>query len=321
MSLEAGAPAVSQSPRDAWWRRALADPLTHFVLAGALLFGIYIVMEPERPEVNADPMRIELTPDDLRQISLVWLSQGRPTPSPEQIRNLAEQEAMQRILVQEAFALGLDKDDEIIARRLAQKMDFLLADLAGLTEPSMDELRDWYHDNQDRFTRPSRASFQHLYFSVDKRGEEGARNDASAAQADLSTLPEDTPVEGMADRFMFQNFYSTNTPEQVAREFGADFSDAVFELDTGIWEGPVRSGYGWHLVKINSTEVARVAAFDEIEPAIKAAWLDERYREIKQRAYDEMLSRYTIVIPSIEAADPQKTQLRDDETAPTPAMD
>ena len=116
--------------------RILRDPLTHFVVAGGLLFAVYAAFAPEPVDMPTDSMRIELTVDDLRQISLVMLSQGRAAPDPDQMRDLARQAAIQRILVREAKALGLDQDDEIIERRLAQKMDFLMADLATLDAPS-----------------------------------------------------------------------------------------------------------------------------------------------------------------------------------------
>ena len=129
-------------------------------------------------------MRIEITEDDLRQIALVWLSQGRPLPSPDQMRELAQQEATQRVLVREAMSLGLDQDDEIIARRLAQKMDFLLADLATLDEPTEEELRAWYAENEDLFAgRPGSASAT----SISPRtahGPDGARVAAAEARAD-----------------------------------------------------------------------------------------------------------------------------------------
>lgn len=301
---------MTPAARHGWLGKAIRDPLTHFIVAGGLLFGAYAIFAPESPTVAGDPMQIELTADDMRQIEVVWMSKGLPPPDPEQLRILAEQEAMQRVLVQEAFALGLDQDDEIINRRLAQKMDFLLADLAGLAEPTAAVLRTWYETNTDLFTLPPRVSFRHLYFAVDRRGEEGARADAAAAQAVLSDLPEDAPVpDGLADRFMFQDFYASRTPGDVAKEFGGGYAEAVFGLEPGGWRGPVRSGYGWHLVRVSDFVPGHVAAFDEVEPSVRAAWLDERYREIKERAYAEMLSRYTIVYPTMVPEDVKASQI------------
>lgn len=282
--------------------RLARDPLLHFLVAGGLIFGAYVRFAPEAAP-QADPTRIELTIDDMRQLALVQLAQGRPLPDEAGLRALAEREAMQRILAREATALGLDRDDEIIERRLAQKMDFLLADLAQLEPPSRAELAAWYAANAARFTLPPRASFRHLYFSPDARGDDGARAAAEAALAEVADRPIDAPdLAAHADRFMFQDFYGGRTPEQVAKEFGPDFAAAVFTLAPGGWHGPIRSGYGWHLVRLDAVEPARVPALDEVEADVRAAWTGERYGEIRQRAEDDMRARYTIVIPPLDPA-------------------
>lgn len=268
-----------------------------------MLFVLWAGLAPQAAP-SADPMRIEITEADMRQIALVWLSQGRDLPSPDQMRKLAHQEATQRVLVREALALGLDQDDEIIARRLAQKMDFLLADLATLAEPSRSELHTWFERNLDRFAMPPRVSFRHLYFSQDKRGLDGARADAQDLLPTLAGVsPDDPRLPALADRFMFLDYYGGKTPLEVSKAFGPAFADALFALSPGGWLGPLRSGYGWHLVYIDTLAPPHTADFETIRPAIRSAWLDERYREIRDRAYAEMLSRYTIVLPDPEAID------------------
>ena len=284
--------------------RALRDPLTHFVVAGGVLFAVYAGVAPERPDATPNSMRIELTADDLRQIGLVMLAQGRALPDPDQLTDLARQAAIQRILVREAKALGLDQDDEIIERRLAQKMDFLMADLATLNTPSEAELRAWFDQNRDRFEMPPRASFRHLYFSQDGRGSEVARAEAANLLPTLArTGPNDAALAGMADRFMFRDYYGGRSQSEIAKEFGPDFADKLFSLPAGEWAGPIRSGYGWHLVWIDTLQPGQAAAFDTVLDAVSSAWLEERYREIRDRAYDEMLSRYTIVLPDPSTVD------------------
>jgi parvulin-like peptidyl-prolyl isomerase len=283
--------------------RLARDPLLHFLVAGGLLFGAYTHFAPEAAP-QADPLRIELTVDDMRQLALVQLAQGRPLPDAAGLRALADQEAMQRILAREAMAFGLEEGDEIIERRLAQKMDFLLADLAQLEPPTREELAAWYAANAERFTLPPRASFRHLYFSPDARGDDGARAAAEATLVEVADRPIDAPdLAARADRFMFQDFYGGRSPEQVSKEFGPGFAADIFALAPGGWHGPIRSGYGWHLVRLDTLEPARVPALDEIEADVRAAWTGERYGEIRRRAEDDMRARYTIVIPSLDPAE------------------
>jgi hypothetical protein len=283
-------------------RQLLSEPLLHFFVAGVLVFGGYRLLIVE-PEQTADPQRIELTSDDIRQLAVAWLAQGRPQPSLDELRSLVEQKVNEEILFREAVALGLDRDDQIIKRRLAQKMDFLAADLAALDEPSDAQLSEWYSKHSDRFALPPHASFRHLYFSPDKRGG-AARDDAEAALAGLVGKPADSPHgKTLADPFMLRNYYGDSTPEQTAKEFGPAFADALFGLNPGSWQGPVQSGYGWHLIWIDSIEPGRVPAYEEVKPDVKSAWLDDRYQEVKHTALDEMRSRYTVVVVPLDAVD------------------
>jgi peptidyl-prolyl cis-trans isomerase C len=293
-------------------RQSLGEPLLHFFVVGALLFGGYRFFNAE-PEQAADPRRIELTTDDIRQLAMAWLAQGRPPPTPDQLRSLVDQKVTEEILFREAIALGFDRDDQIIKRRLAQKMDFLAADLAALEEPSDAQLSQWFSKNSDRFALPPHASFRHLYFSPDKRGD-AARGEAEAALGILTGQAADSP-EGaaLADPFMLRSYYGDSTPEQTAKEFGPAFAETLFGLKPGSWQGPVQSGYGWHLVWIDSIEPGRIPAFEEVKPDIKSAWLDDRYREVKRSALDEMRTRYTVVVVPLDAVD-----LRDLESPPEP---
>lgn len=307
-------------------RRTLAahvarDPLTHFVVAGGVFFAAWAAFAPQAAAPPVDSMRVEITEADMRRMALVRLAQGRQAPAPQELRQLAREEAIRRVLVREAIALGLDRDDEIIARRLAQKMDFLLADLSSLQDPTEAELRDWYARNAERFVLPPRASFRHLYFAPDKRGADGAKRAAEDALPALAGLgPDAAALEGLGDRFMFRDYYGGRTVAEIAKEFGPAFARDLFEQKVGAWSGPVRSGYGWHLVFVDTLEPGHEAPFEAVEDAVRAAFLDERYREIRDRAYDDMLSRYTIVMPDPEDLDLDKLLATSSGTSPSPAL-
>ena len=131
--------AVGHEPRGSLRGRLVREPLVHFLCAGALLFGGYALLHPELVARDASH-RIELTRDDLRQIAVAWLAQGRPAPIPEEMRSLVESKVREEILYREALALGLDQGDTIVKRRLAQKMEFLFEDLSALREPTRAEL-------------------------------------------------------------------------------------------------------------------------------------------------------------------------------------
>ena len=293
-------PQGSQGAKPSRIRQWLREPLLHFLLAGSVVFVIYELLNPTVGRMDR-ANQITLTQDDLRQLAVHWLAQGRPPPTTAEMRELVEERVSEEILSREAIALGLDKDDEIIKRRLVQKMNFLAQDLAALQAPSDAELAEWYAQNSDRFALPPRASFRHLYFSFDRPG---ARERSGAALDKIAGKPANAPeVAGIADPFMFQDYYAERTPEQVAREFGPPFAKALFQLKPGAWRGPIQSGYGWHLVFIDAFEPRRVPKFEEVEPDVKSAWLDQKQGEIKRATFEAMRARYTVVTPPVESVD------------------
>lgn len=286
-------------------RRLLGEPLLHFLVVGVCLFGAYRMLNPVS-EPTIDARTIVLRKDDVRQMAISWLAQGRALPTEDQLKSLLDQKVTEEILSREAVALGLDRDDQIIKRRLAQKMDFLAADVASLEDPSDAVLRSWFQQNASRFALPAHTSFRHLYYSLDK-------HDAASRAADALVLiagksPDSPDVAKLADPFMFQNHYGDATPDQMAKEFGPDFAKALFILKSGSWQGPVQSGYGWHLIWIDSLEPGRIPSFEEIMPQVKSAWLDERYQTVKRTALQEMRSRYVVTMPTVTPADLQDLQ-------------
>jgi hypothetical protein len=194
--------------------------------------------------------------------------------------------------------MGLDKDDEIVKRRMAQKMQFLAEDVAAAREPTTDELRSWFEKNSSKFAQPPRLSFRHLYFSPDRRGAR-ARDDAQLALAKLAGATVDAKIAGpLADPFMFQDYYRDRAPDYLAKEFGPPFALAVAKLQPGSWQGPIESGFGWHLVFVDTLIPGRVPAFEEVEADVKTAWLGEQKALAWDKSYKEMRARYTVLLPA-----------------------
>lgn len=267
-----------------------------FLLAGLLLFALHALLNPNAPRLDGS-RRIELTEADLRQLTLTWLAQGRQAPTPAQIRSLVEARVREEILYREALVLGLDEGDTIIRRRLAQKMEFLSEDAAAAREPTGAELRAWFAEHPKRFTLPARASFRHLYFSPDPRGAR-ARDDAARALEVLAGTPVDAPpASGVADAFMFQDHYSDRSLDEVSALFGAAFARALSGLQAGSWQGPIESGYGWHLVWLDSITPARVPSFEAVAPDVRTQWLAEQRRMARTRAFETLRARYRVVLP------------------------
>jgi peptidyl-prolyl cis-trans isomerase C len=287
---------IPSMPAPSLPRRWLREPLLHFLLIGLALFIVYAALNPGAFQ-REDSNRIVITADDLAQLQIAWRAQWQRPPTPDEMRNLLDVKIREEVLSREATALGLEKDDIIVKRRLAQKMEFVMEDVAALREPTDDTLRHWFEQNRQRFALPSLVTFHHLYFSPDLRGAR-ARDDATDVLRKLAGKPEESPeLQQPSDRFMFQDFYSEQSSDQIARIFGTHFAQALLGLEQGKWQGPVESGLGWHLVWIESTIPGRVPAFEEIETTVKSGWLDEQRADAKHKMFENMRARYQIVLP------------------------
>src|SRR5271165_4683380 len=278
-------------------KRWLREPLLHFLLLGVVLFAAYAYMQGGRGGVESSK-QIALSLDDLRTMDLYFESQWHRPPTPAEFQAMVKDKVREEVLYREALAMGLDKDDTIVKRRMAQKMQFLAEDVAAAHEPSTAELKAWFEKNSNKFALPSRYSFRHLYFSPDKRGKD-AQDDAAKALAKIAGQPEDSKFAlSLADPFMFQDYYGDRAPDALAKEFGPQFVVALEKLKPGSWKGPIESGYGWHLVYIDTVIPGRIPAFEEMEPDVKTAWLAEQKKQAWQKAYADMRAKYSVMLPA-----------------------
>ena len=284
------------------------EPLLHFLFAGGLLFLAYFWIH--REDGKQDPQRIEITENQVKQIELDWWARWQRAPTAEELQAGIEDQLRQEILYREALQLGLDKDDAIVKRRLAQKMEFLAEKLAALREPGPGELRTWFKKNEALYTSPSLVSFRHIYFSPDQRGPD---TEAEARQFLASVGGQESSG---GDRFMFQSSYDEQTRDQVARIFGNKFADQLFKLELGGWRGPVESGLGWHLVWVDSIQAGQLPEFDAVSDQVKADWLAEERSAMKRIEFEALKTRYRIIIAPAKIDSPQELQLAVQQPVP-----
>ena len=305
-------PAIPEAPPAERRRRASAfgrlsrEPLVHFLVLGAALFaGSRWIKPGERAPANR---QIVMTLDDLRQLQVGFAAQWQRAPTEQEMLGLIENRIKEEILYREALAMGLDKDDTIVKRRMAQKMEFLAEDVSASHEPTTAELKAYFDQNTKMFTEPARVTFRLLYFSPDKRGKR-AWSDANEALKKLAGKPASwTGAAALGDPFMFQDYMADRTPDQIAKDFGPPFAKTLFVQKPGAWTGPIESGYGWHLVFVDTLTPERGAAFEEVEPDVKTAWLATRKADAWDKAYTEMRSKYELVLPAPPAASPARSK-------------
>jgi hypothetical protein len=278
-------------------KKWLREPLLHFLLIGAALFLAYGLLNDE--EVAEESRRIVISEADIDRLITLWERKWQRLPTQDELQGLIEAQVREEVLYREALAMGLDQDDTIVRRRLAQKVEFIAAGIAEQAEPSEEDLETFLLANGDKFTIPGQVSFVQIYLNADKRG----ANVMSDAQRLLDELRQGVEIDVMAagDAFMFGQQHELLTEQGVSRLFGSRFAEGVFALPVGSWQGPVESGYGLHLVRVASRTEDRQPTLDEARDRVQDEWLAAQRRQLDEAFYVELRKRYQIVIETAPA--------------------
>lgn len=246
---------------------------------------------------DVNPNRIVITQGELDSYQLRWTAARSRPPSDEELQGMIDMAIRDKILAREALALGLDQGDSVVQRRLAQKMEFLLSDLAQIPEPGDEELRAFLRDNLEMFSVAEKISFIHIFFNPDKRKQ--AHSDAQQLLSRLIKNPDTLDISLSGDRFMLPSQYESETQVDISRSFGEKFAAELFASNTTGWQEPLDSGYGVHLVLIESIEPAEIPELAEIKPELQAEWVRRKQNESNEALYRSLLEKYEVVIGDI----------------------
>ena len=215
--------------------KALKEPLLHFFAIGVAIFGLHAWREKAR-SVEDSAARIEVTAAVIERLRSGHERQFGQSPDAEELRGLVTAHIREEVLCREALALGLDRNDTIVRRRLAQKMEFLTDDLVATGEPGEAAVREFFEKNAARYAKPGRVSFRHVYFSKEKRG---AGLNASLAEA-LAALEKGGSDETFGDAFLHGYVFAEREEADVSAAFGPEFAKQLAVQPAGVaWTGDV----------------------------------------------------------------------------------
>lgn len=267
-------------------RRWLTDPLLLFLLIGAAIFAAEVWLGGD------DDYTIVVAPAAVDRLGDLWEAQTGRAPTADELGKLVEDHVREEIMVREAKRLGLDEGDTIIRRRLAQKLSFLTDDVATLATPDEAELRAHFEANPKRYETPAVTSFSHVFFSADRRDD--AAGDARAALADFD--PDGWRKAG--DPFMLGRTYAWSSEPRIERDFGTAFATALAEIPAdGLWRGPIESGYGAHLVRVDARNAALGADYESVAARVAADFDAERRAEANRAYFAALRAQYAVVLP------------------------
>lgn len=274
--------------------KILREPLLHFLMLGAVFFLVYYWLNPS--DTSSMSNQINVTQNDIDRFVQIFQKQWNRQPTRQELEGMVQAHLKEEILYREALALGMEKDDTIVRRRLAQKMEFLITDVIVPEEVADEELMTFYQKHSERYTRAARMSFRHIYFNPDKRGER-LWDEAKATLTTLQATKVDAEVpDNYGDRFMLQQRYSLQSVSQITRMFGGEFAEQLVELAPGSWQGPITSGYGVHLVYIEQREAASIYPFTEVRERVKTDYLFELRQTRNEAMLEKLKTRYEITI-------------------------
>ncbi len=273
----------------------LREPLVHFILAALAVFIAWNVVASGRVD---EARTIRVSGADLERLASIYTAEAGTLPSGEDMVAMVNDYVRDEALAREAKRLGLDEGDTIVTRRLAQKMTFMVADLAREETPGDAVLREWYETHADRFTEPQRITFRHVFFSEDARGASAA-SDAEAALGELNT-GKDWREAGAP--FMLQRAYGDLPLREIVRLFGGDFAQALAATPASdMWTGPIRSALGVHLVQVSANDPPRLQPFEDVKEAVLADWQDQTRRAANEQAIQDIIARYKVEVEGINA--------------------
>ena len=255
------------------WTR---EPLIHFLALGAL---VYLALTWGGTPVDPSSRVIAVGPEQQAQIALSFERTMGRAPTDAELDAGIEKYVRDEVLYREALRLGLEDGDAVVRQRLISKMDMSAGLGAQAGEPGDAVLRAFFEANLARYAGPAAVSFDQLFFD--------SQADASAAliagpqagqRIDLPASVEDMPMR------------------EVQSRFGELFARTLTPLEPGDdWQGPLPSGFGWHLVRLRDRELGE-ADFDSLRERVLNDWRNAEIAARQQRAFATLREAYRIEI-------------------------
>jgi hypothetical protein len=265
-------------------RRLLREPLLHFLLIGGLFFLVF-----GRGGLGpvAGSTDIVITAADIDRIAAGFAATWQRPPSESELQGAIKAYVREEVLYRSGLALGLDRDDTIIRRRIRQKMEFFFEDTVG--QPDEATLRAYFVANREKFRREPRLAFRQVFVSASR----------SHPQADAAVMLARLVAWGPAgegDPLLLPGSFALTPLSQIAAQFGDSFARELAAATPGNWTGPLKSPYGFHLVLVTTAEPAELPAFADVRAAVQREWFAARRATVAEEQYQKLLAGYHVRI-------------------------
>jgi len=279
-------------------KRLIREPFLHFLLLGALIFIAHRFLSKR---IDDGPGRIVITQGQITSMVIGFSRTWQRPPTREELEGLIRDRVREEVYSREAIAMGLDRDDPIIRRRLQQKLAFVTDDVAAVAEPTNAELADYLKTHAASFGVDRRVTFSQVYLDPSKRGERLA-GDANELLTQLRKRGRSADLSSLGDPFLLEHRFLATPDMEIAKQFGEKFVTKLGDVPVGQWFGPVESGYGMHLVFVEERTAGRLPELAEVRDAVSRDWTNERRLELNEKFFQGLLKHYAIVVEKVDPA-------------------
>jgi len=271
-------------------KKLAKEPLVHFLIVGAAIFIIDSLFNEPGP----DDTEIMVTVGEIESMAEIFQRTWQRPPTANELNGVIQDRIREEIFYREALALGLDKDDTIIRRRLRQKIQFLTDDLTLREAPDDSVLQAYLDENLDTYRAEPQVSFEQLYFSRDRRGAEAET--AALAALELLNAGDDAAADAIdSDSLSLAPTYAAERQGEIDRIFGVGFAEQLLDATVGAWSGPHESGYGLHIAKVMEVTHPEDPKLDAVRDAVLRDWQQQTRQQANEAFYEQLKKRYTIV--------------------------
>ena len=267
--------------------RILKEPLIHFLLIGACLFGLYAWVNPDAMQSDR-----RIVVDQGRVNNLIERFQGvwQRQPTGQELQGLIEDYVIEEIYYRQALALGIDKNDPLIRRRLRQKMEFFTANASSMLQASDQQLTEYLQHNAEKFRKEARYSFEQIFLSNDQP-EDLLQKKIAATQ---TALAHNQNVS--SDQTLLPLEFNNATESEINKALGLGFSKRLTALPLQQWSAPLRTNMGVHFVKINAKQDRSLPGLEEVRSLVQREWSNEQHQQLQQALKEKLLSEYDVII-------------------------
>jgi hypothetical protein len=258
-------------------RTVLRDPLAHFLLAGIAIWGLLALTGDA---VDPASRTIELSRERQAGIAFGFERMMGRAPTDAEMDAAIARWVREEVLYREALRLGLDEGDAVVRRRLATKMDELAGAEAEVAMPAEAVIEEWLAQNASDYATGGAVTFEQAYFPTEEAARAASRKEEPQGAA--ISLPQTVTSKSLSE---------------IDRLFGSGFAAEVGSLDPGAdWQGPIRSGFGWHLVRLDAREEGTIPPLAEIRERVEADWRSSTIAARRERAYEVLREAYTVEV-------------------------